>query len=193
MAGKIKYDMTGKTIGRWSVLRREGSDKASKPQWLCRCECGIERIVLTQRLLNGESKSCGCYGRELVTKRARIHGDTANGTKSTRYQLYLRAKDRAATKKLPCDIRFLDMPLMPDVCPVLGIPLIVNKGNFGPKSGSPSLDRIDNSEGYVKGNLRIISHRANTLKRDASSDELALVLNDLQRTESLEVDGYALS
>lgn len=51
--------------------------------------------------------------------------------------------------------------LIPSLCPVLGIPLIVG-GKRSPNS--PSLDRIEPSRGYVPGNVRIISDRANRLK-----------------------------
>jgi hypothetical protein len=52
-----------------------------------------------------------------------------------------------------------------EICPILGIDLVWD--NSGPVAhGSPSLDRIDNKQGYIKGNVQIISHRANGLKRD---------------------------
>lgn len=41
-----------------------------------------------------------------------------------------------------------------------------------PKSHRPSLDRTDNRKGYVRGNVRVISFRANQIKNDASADEL---------------------
>jgi hypothetical protein len=40
---------------------------------------------------------------------------------------------------------------------------------------SPSIDRIDPERGYVKGNIKIISFRANQIKSDASHQELKLV------------------
>jgi hypothetical protein len=48
----------------------------------------------------------------------------------------------------------------------------------------PSLDRIDNNKGHVKGNVRMISYRANVLKSDATVEELTLVLADLKRIQS---------
>jgi hypothetical protein len=71
--------------------------------------------------------------------------------------------------------------VIPDFCPVLGIPLSLNNNGAGYHSNSPSLDRIDNSKGYVKGNVRVISARANLLKNDATIEELELVLEDLRR------------
>lgn len=51
---------------------------------------------------------------------------------------------------------------MPEVCPILGIKLTMNKGRH--KSNSYSLDRVDNSKGYILGNIQVISFEANTLK-----------------------------
>ena len=45
-------------------------------------------------------------------------------------------------------------------------------GKPGGKMNSPSLDRMDNSKGYVKGNVQVISHKANSMKFSASKDEL---------------------
>ena len=56
--GHIKLnDLTGKQFGYWTALRYAGSNR-----WRCRCKCGTERDVLTQALVNGTSKSCGCGG-----------------------------------------------------------------------------------------------------------------------------------
>jgi hypothetical protein len=63
--------------------------------------------------------------------------------------------------------------LVVEHCPVLGQPLLWNYSNdCGPKPFSPSLDRIDNSKGYVAGNVAIISFRANAIKNSASLEEV---------------------
>lgn len=59
---------------------------------------------------------------------------------------------------------------IPKICPVLGIPLHrCKKENW---NNSPSIDRIDNTKGYIKGNVIIVSRRANILKKDATIEEL---------------------
>ena len=80
--------------------------------------------------------------------------------------LYYNAAYRARTLGLPFTITKDDIEI-PDVCPVLGIPIFVAIGNtngFNPNSAS--LDRIIPDLGYVPGNIRVISHLANTIKRD---------------------------
>lgn len=62
--------------------------------------------------------------------------------------------------------------VLPTHCPVLGIELYVG-GKLHPNS--PSVDRMDNSRGYTPDNVRVISTRANILKKDASAEELRLV------------------
>lgn len=92
-----------------------------------------------------------------------------------------RVKHRAKTLGLPFDLTEADIQI-PPVCPVLQIPIVIHfgRGN-GPKINSPSLDRIRPELGYTKGNVRVISQRANLLKSDATIAELEAVLTDLKK------------
>jgi transcription elongation factor Elf1 len=58
---------------------------------------------------------------------------------------------------------------IPPVCPVLGIPIGVGLGPFC--DNSASVDRIDNDKPYEKGNIAVISMRANTIKRNGTAEE----------------------
>jgi hypothetical protein len=86
--------------------------------------------------------------------------------------LWQSAKRRAKEKGLMFDIDVSDV-IVPAVCPVLGIPLAISVGKVA--QNSPTLDRIIPSLGYVKGNVMVISHRANTIKQDATPEELLRV------------------
>jgi hypothetical protein len=91
------------------------------------------------------------------------------------------ARTRAAKMGVDFDITTDDVEL-PDVCPVLGVALVYDA--LEPRAQRPSLDRTDNSKGYVAGNVRVISFRANQIKNDATSVELAMVLayvRDMER------------
>lgn len=61
--------------------------------------------------------------------------------------------------------------VIPKVCPVLGIILRTGNRNYN-KYSSPSLERITPRKGYVRGNVIVISWRANNLRKDATVEEL---------------------
>lgn len=94
-------------------------------------------------------------------------------------KMIARARQRALDKNLPFNIDHKYIrSLVPSHCPIFGTKLEWSccRGNTGGGlPNSPSLDRIDPSKGYVKGNVWIISHRANTIKNDASHEELKLI------------------
>lgn len=87
------------------------------------------------------------------------------------------ARQRAKIKGIPFDLTLDDLiPLMLPCCPVLGIPLMLHAGGRrGPRDDSASLDRIHPEKGYVRGNVMIISGRANRIKSDATFAELQAV------------------
>lgn len=84
------------------------------------------------------------------------------------------ARGRAQWKGLDFDPDLSDLLPPPTHCPVLGIPIDYSTGR-GLRPDSPSIDRIDNSRGYVHGNRIVISRRANTIKNDATVAELRAV------------------
>lgn len=83
------------------------------------------------------------------------------------------AKSRAKSRGLPFNLTLDDLGPLPEYCPVLGIPLEIGTGLH--TDGSPSLDKIIPQMGYVKGNVLIISMRANRLKSNATPTEMRLL------------------
>ena len=58
-------DLTGQKFERLTVIKRSYPNKDyGKAMWLCKCECGIEKIICGCNLRNGRIKSCGCLLRE---------------------------------------------------------------------------------------------------------------------------------
>lgn len=82
-----------------------------------------------------------------------------------------RAKARARVKNIPFDITKDDI-IIPETCPILGIPLYRNVGGKSHSPNSYSLDKINPLLGYVKGNIWVISYKANTMKNNATREEL---------------------
>lgn len=85
-------------------------------------------------------------------------------------RLWEYARDRARDEGTEFSISVEDIPECPERCPVSGLLFDNTRGKL--KDNSPSLDRIDNSKGYIPGNVRIISRRANTRKSDLSLEEI---------------------
>lgn len=70
-------DLTGQRFGHWSVIQSMGAERQGKPvRWLCRCDCGTERIVCESHLRNGSSQSCGCTRRDNPNHPKRTHGES---------------------------------------------------------------------------------------------------------------------
>lgn len=84
------------------------------------------------------------------------------------------ARRRAQKRGLPFDLERYDIKI-PNFCPALGIPLFRSVGLKAQGPNSPTLDRITPELGYVRGNVRVISSRANQIKSDASTAELLQV------------------
>lgn len=105
---------------------------------------------------------------ENQVKEKMIHRDRLKHDKEYHYKAYLinHSKQRAIKKGLEFTITPDDI-IIPDKCPILNKPFILldNKYNY-------SLDRIDNSKGYIPGNVKVISRLANTMKNNATNEEL---------------------
>lgn len=91
-----------------------------------------------------------------------------------------RARRRAKELQLPYSLTVEDVSI-PESCPVFNIPLSrTNKVT----DNSPSLDRIDNTKGYVKDNVIVVSHKANRIKNRWTLDNLRKVVEYYEKNFS---------
>ena len=98
------------------------------------------------------------------------------------HYIYKHVKSRAKLRGIEFSLSVDDI-VIPDVCPLLGVP--IHFGTNTCKDNSPALDRIDNTRGYVPGNVWVISHRANRMKGNATKKELReFCLRCLDSTET---------
>lgn len=110
--------------------------------------------------------------REASKKKARV---SWKKTPQGRVRTML-AQARTNVRGIPCNLELSDV-VIPERCPILGIPL--DSAAVRPADNLPSLDRIDNTKGYIKGNVWVISWRANFIKGDATHDELRALVKAL--------------
>lgn len=87
-------------------------------------------------------------------------------------QIFLSTRSRAKRRGIDFNIELTDI-VIPEYCPYLNIKITRSVG-IGRQDSNPSIDRVDNSKGYVKGNIEIISDLANRMKLN-SSYELLLI------------------
>lgn len=93
------------------------------------------------------------------------------------YRMWYNAKQRAARAGIEFNIELEDV-VVPGICPYLKAPLIITAG-VGHQPFGPSLDRINPALGYTKGNTQVISKKANTMKQDATKEELLSFANSV--------------
>lgn len=79
-------DLTGKQFGRLLIVGRANNDTCGNIYWLCKCNCGTEKIIGSRHLKSGSTKSCGCLSKEKTIKRSTKHGHNRNGIRSKTYK-----------------------------------------------------------------------------------------------------------
>lgn len=159
-------------------LRKFGTDKRVNTKCIV-CGCDIP----DNRKINAITCSSECLEKYMeniykYNKKERLRRQSDRGLNHEKYMLK-GARDRANKRGLEFSLDIGDLEI-PDVCPVLGIPMKkveYGKTKRGFNGESYSIDRLDPTKGYTKENCRVISMRANRLKMDASTEEVALLLD----------------
>ena len=143
--------------------------------WMCE-ECYQNHSTLT----NGDKN----YFRKLRLRLVPEYREEVNSLHTlSRHRRFVEgmwraAKNRAKERGLDFNIEVSDI-VIPEVCPILEVPFeFGTKGNY---SYTPSLDRIDNSKGYVKGNIMVMSQKANSMKNSATWDEIHKFVKNITR------------
>jgi len=142
-------DLKNKKFGRLTPVEVVFIDK--KRKWICKCDCGNEVVALAGSLTSGNSKSCGCFHRENLSKRNFKHG----GAKTPTYYIWAALKDRCLNKNNKSWKRYGGRGIK--VCDKW----MEFKGfyeDMGEKPGKEfSIDRKDNDGDYEKSNCRWVT------------------------------------
>lgn len=99
-----KIDLTGHKFGRLTVLKEsEHRDLDGNIYWVCKCDCGNIKNIISRSLRTGRTISCGCYNLENNQKRLGQHKyNQTHGKSDTRlYYVYKTMKNRCYNPKIP--------------------------------------------------------------------------------------------
>ena len=158
-------------------MAREGNNQHGepRPKIVCiGCKQLLPQNLFSYIIKNDPSKGVRdkckkCSAERAAKERQRRKNDWKH--KPT-LAMFNNSKQRAKVAGIEHTISIDDI-VIPDMCPVLGVKLDV--GDRKRKGNAPSIDRIDNTKGYTKENIMIVSNRANILKNDATIDELIMI------------------
>jgi len=173
--------LVGGKFGKLTVLKEEVILKSGKSRVYatCKCECGGEKNCDRSGLTTGRTTSCGCVRRETTTAFNKTKKKPKGERKQDdrRYKMYHNAQHRAKKKGIPFTISMEDI-VIPETCPLLGIPLVSTNDKRDPRN--PSLDQKVPGEGYTPDNIWVVSSRANWIKSDATLQELKTLVENLE-------------
>lgn len=149
-------DLTGRRFGRWQVTCKADKPETTKDRsahWMCRCACGIERIVSSHGLKSGRSTSCGCYKREVTSKAVSLRCTTHGRSKTPEYSVWCKMRERCYNKKRRAYRSYGKRGI--DVCARWKDNFSAFYEDMGPRpSERHSIDRIDGTKGYRPENCR---------------------------------------
>lgn len=174
-------DYTGLKFGRLTAIKRaeDAINKNGKHivRYLCKCECGNEKIVRKMHLTRGTIISCGCFQREQLGNRRRKHGFSH---KERLYKVWLDMKERCQNPKLKqyknyggrgikvCPEWKDDYLKFREWCLANGYQEEIRKSG----RNNLTIDRIDVDRDYEPNNCRWITNKENCLnKRNTMTDD----------------------
>ena len=175
--GSTKYDIAHlSTPAFLSVLRKKGIEVNFTPDELWRQRlthlCYFYPYLMKTLVVNNEMVAEGIWGELGDTIQImQVHGS------KLRTKMHGAARERSKVNNLAFNLETEDI-IFPRICPYLNIAIQYGQQVHSPES--PSLDKIDPSLGYIKGNIQVISRIANTMKTNATITELVTFAKGIQ-------------
>lgn len=158
----VAAELVGQRFGRLTVAARTTSSLVGKAMWVCRCDCGGEKVTNTHHLRSGNTTSCGCVQRERASEANRVrirHGHTRDNGKGGRatspeYRSWKAMLERCRNPNAPNYHLYGGRGIT--VCDRwLGRDGFVNfLADMGARPKGTSLDRINTDGDYEPGNCR---------------------------------------
>jgi len=149
MAKTIHTISEGESYGLWTTLYPVSGFTVEK--WMCRCQCGTEKLVIKSHLYNRESNSCGCVGRAKITERNLSHGMS----RTKEHNTWMSIKSRCYNKNSQDYKDYGEAGITVSDDWLLSFENFLADMGHSPKDEQRwSIGRFDNSVGYCKENCR---------------------------------------
>lgn len=176
-------DRTNDKHGRLTVISHAGKDHRGKHLWLCLCECGNKKVVVSDNLSSGKSNSCGCLKSEFLARKGNqfgLHDDRELALLKVQYH---HIKKRNAAKGFGDVISFeVFSHLSKSPCKYCGLEYSKEIGDRLSESAKKKrlsdhilrcngIDRVDSSKGYTDENSVSCCKHCNTAKNTMSEDD----------------------
>ena len=156
---------------REAKINRDKAMAVGEPVYVGNCHnCGItKKYVANQNCVICHKQNCKRRRDHPKNKAKQSILNKQKHRANIEVDLLRRAKYRTKKSGLEFNIDIKDI-IIPEFCPILGIPIIIGKEKV--HANSPSIDRIDSNNGYMKGNVQVISYKANACKGNLSLQEM---------------------
>ena len=149
MGGK---NIQGDRFGRLIALKVVGKSKHGSLIWECICDCGKTKEIVSSNLMQGKTKSCGCYHRERATEANTIHGYSSRFVTKRIYTIWSKMLHRCQPSKANSKT-YYDRGIT--VCEEWkDFETFKDWAYSHGYSDELSIDRINNDEGYRPDNCR---------------------------------------
>jgi hypothetical protein len=141
----------GMRFGRYVLVERRPTDSRGQQMWLCRCECGTEKVLRLAHLRHGRVLSCGCFHKDHTWRK---HGMSISSRGNVpEYRVWMAMNERCSN---PHNKRYADWGGRGiTVCERWRTDFAAFYADMGPRQSSQhSIDRINNNGNYEPGNCR---------------------------------------
>lgn len=167
----MKFDYTNKKFGMLTCISYSHSD-GKNSWWLCRCDCGTEKILRSVNMRNKNNVSCGCHRKKKGNQHNAWRGIGQLGN-SVYGRLKLLAKKRSIPFEVSQEFLWKLFEKQKAKCALSGIDIILPtdyRPGYNSRS-TASLDRIDSSKGYTNDNVQWVHKKINMMKQTYSQNE----------------------